>query len=155
MKDLSIVGQYFLILLCLTLNSHLVYAKPPVCDMDKYGINRPQNCPAMRETDQALNKNYKKILSILVMRGDLKLKLRETQREWLTWVDSSCGHYVETISCPSALCLDNAHDECLIEVTKKRNSDFVKILENINKNGSNETNFSFSTRNPFEENESK
>lgn len=128
-------------------------AKPPPCDMDRYGVNRPENCPAMRAADIALNKNYKQTLAALAQHDDLKLKLKSTQREWLTWADTTCSNYVANVSCANALCFDNAHDECLTAITKKRASELDKVSNQIKKNGIRNLDFTFSKKKVFEEKE--
>ncbi len=145
------VTQYFIVLFLL-LGVQPSSAKSTACDMDGYAVNRLENCPAMRDADLALNKNYKKVLSALSQHNDSKLKLKTTQREWLTWVDTTCNNYVASVGCPNALCFDNAHDECLTVTTKERAGEFVKMLNHIKKNGVRNINFAFSKKSVFAEN---
>ena len=102
--------------------------KTPNCRLQGTPLESCENYTSYLPSDRELNSAYKTLSKSLDKSGFSLLK--EKQRQWIKWRDSSCREQEEKSGCTNSSCNAVAHDECIIELTDQRALELRQYMNN-------------------------
>jgi len=100
------------------------------CPLDKTPLSSCQYYSQYLKADKDLNLEYKKISKMLDKQTFVLLKQAELL--WVEWRDEKAsGVYEKRIICAGTVCIDQVHDNCIIDLTEKRTVELRQFQKDI------------------------